>query len=65
MVSIEEIKSRLENSDKFKYEKKEFNISFEDFEIIDISNQSIMQVGRSKGLSIIVDGSKLSSFYPI
>ena len=67
-MNIQEIKKRIEDDEMFKEYKNKAGVTFEDFKVIDIPNNKVLQDGSKKIESdciMILDDDKLRVIYDL
>lgn len=67
-MTIEQIRERLENSEKFQFWSKEVGITFDDFQVIDVKASKVLRSG-SKEIGdyciMILDDDRLQASYDL
>lgn len=66
-MNITEIKARLESSTQFQHFQKEDGISWDDFEVIDLTDCKVIKQGSKEigNYTIFINGNKLSVSYDL
>ena len=64
---LEEVKTRLESTESFKLWNKEINLSFNDFDVLDIDNNIKLQEGKKDigKYSVLIENGKYSAVYDL
>jgi len=67
-MTIQEIKQRAEDDERFREYKNKAGVTFEDFKVIDIPNNKVLQDGSKKiegDCIMILDDDKLRVIYDL
>ena len=67
-MTIQEIKQRAEDDERFREYKNKAGVTFEDFKVIDIPNNKVLQDGSKKvedDCSMILDDDRLLAHYDL